>query len=39
MQNLHEQLYGDYVEHIEENIEDSESPIIDSFFKKDGLLG
>ena len=41
IQNLHEstQLYGDYAEHIEENIEDSESPIIDGFFEEGGSIG
>ena len=41
IQNLHEstQLYGDYAEHIEENIEDSEFPIIDGFFEEGGSIG
>ena len=40
IQNLHEstQPNGDYAEHNEENIEDSEPPIIDGF-SKEGLLG
>jgi len=41
IQNLHEstQLNGDYAEHIEENIEDSEFPIIDRVLEEGGSIG